>query len=217
MRHLNPMKRQNWVVWSIWIALWVAFGFALRTLNWSLAFLAAATFGLSLLPAFFADRFGIRLPTGFYAAITLFIFGTIFLGEAYDFYERYWWWDVMLHGGSAIGFGILGFIFMLMLFEGDRYAAPAWAIAFFAFCFAMMIGAIWEIFEFTMDQLFNMNMQKSGLVDTMWDFIVDAIGAFVGAGAGYAYLRGRRRRGLPGQIAEFIARNRPWFRRAGKD
>lgn len=217
MKHFNPMKRQNWIVWGVWIALWVAFGFALWTLKWSLAFVAALAFGLSLLPAFFADRFGIRIPPAFYAAITLFIFATIFLGEAFDFYERYWWWDVLLHGGSAVGFGITGFIFMLMLFEGDRYAAPAWAISFFAFCFAMMVGALWEIFEFSMDQIFGLNMQKSGLLDTMWDFIVDAVGALIGAGSGYAYLQGRDRRGLSGQIAGFIARNRPWFRRAGKD
>ncbi len=40
-----------------------------------------------------------------------------------------------------------------------------------------------------MDQLFGMNMQKSGLVDTMWDLIVDSIGAAIIALLGWAYLR----------------------------
>ena len=31
----------------------------------------------------------------------------------------------------------------------------------------MMIGAVWEIFEYGMDQTFGLNMQKSGLDDTM--------------------------------------------------
>ena len=48
---------------------------------------------------------------------------------------------------------------------------------------------MWEIFEFGMDQLFGFNMQKSGLVDTMWDLIVDAVGAAVIALLGWAYLR----------------------------
>ena len=40
-----------------------------------------------------------------------------------------------------------------------------------------------------MDQIFGLNMQKSGLVDTMWDLIVDTIGAAVIAILGYGYLR----------------------------
>jgi len=46
------------------------------------------------------------------------------------------------------------------------------------------IGALWEVFEFGMDQIFGMNMQKSGLVDTMGDLIVDAIGAGLAAMSG---------------------------------
>ena len=137
----------------------------------------------------------------------MFIFGTLFLGEVFNFYERYWWWDVVLHGASAIGFGLVGFIFVFAMFEGDRYAAPSWAIALISMCFAMTIGAVWEIFEFTMDQLFGMTMQKSGLVDTMWDLIVDAIGGSIGALAGYGFLKGRSRSGLPGLIGDFVRRN----------
>ena len=38
-----------------------------------------------------------------------------------------------------------------------------------AFCFSMTIGVLWEFFEFTMDQLFLLDMQK--------DFIVQQIGS----------------------------------------
>ena len=47
-----------------------------------------------------------------------------------------------------------------------------------------------EIIEFAADQLLGLNMQKSGIVDTMWDLIVDAIGGLVGAIMGYFYLKG---------------------------
>lgn len=46
-----------------------------------------------------------------------------------------------------------------------------------------------------MDSLLGMNMQKpmfgdhSGLTDTMWDLIVDAIGALVISVLGYGYLK----------------------------
>jgi uncharacterized membrane protein YjdF len=58
-------------------------------------------------------------------------------------------------------------------------------IAFLSFCVAMAIGGIWEIFEFAMDQVFGMNMQKSGLIDPMWDLIVDALGPLFSVTTGY--------------------------------
>ena len=146
----------------------------------------------------------------FLAAISLFVFSTLFLGEVFDFYDRFWWWDILLHGISAIGFGIIGFLFVFYLFEGDRYAAPPWALALIAFAFAVSIGTMWEIFEYGMDQIFGLNMQKSGLDDTMTDLIVDALGAFTGAISGFFWLKGRQV-GFAGMIDEFIALNRQWF------
>lgn len=201
------------LVYAIWLTLLLAFGFAIMRERWSLAFISFATLALSFLPVLFEERFRIKLPVTFFAGIVVFVFGTLFLGEAYDFYDLYWWWDIALHGGSAIGFGLIGFIFIFMMFEGDRYAAPHWALALMAFCVAVSVGAIWEIFEFAMDQTFGTNMQKSGLMDTMGDLIMDCLGAAVGAGAGYAYLEGRDKHGLPGLIREFVEKNRTHFKK----
>ena len=207
------LGKQSYVVYLIWAVLALEFVVSMFEGRYSLAFIALATLSLSLAPMIFADRFHIRLPVRFFAGIVLFIFGTVYLGEAFDFYEKYWWWDVLLHGGSALGFGLIGFIFVFILFEGDRYAAPPWALSFMAFAIAVSIGVMWEIFEFAMDQTFGLNMQKSGLIDTMWDLIVDVIGAFVGAWAGYGYLQGRDKSGLAGMIREFVSKNRRLFRR----
>ena len=211
------LRSQTVLAQVIWATLSVAFVAALIEGRWSLAFIAVVTFALSLLPVLFVHRFGIALPIRFTGAIVAFIFATIFLGEAFDFYNRYWWWDIALHGGSAVGFGLMGFLFVFMLFEGDRYAAPAWALALIALSFGVMIGVIWEIFEFAMDQLFGLNMQKSGLVDTMWDLIVDVAGAGLGAMAGFLYLKGRSLGGLGRFISEFVATNRRFFRRNRRD
>jgi hypothetical protein len=99
------------------------------------------------------------------------------------------------------------------LFEGDRYAAPHWALALIAFCVAVTIGVLWEIFEFGMDQLFGMNMQKSGLMDTMGDLIVDVIGASLGALAGWAYLVGRGPGFTRNLFEQFVAKNRRLYRK----
>lgn len=204
---------QTWLAKIIWVLLALFMLDALVQRNWPLAFVSLATLMLSLAPVVVARWAKVVVPPSFIAAIVAFIGGTLFLGEVYDFYNRFWWWDLVMHGGSAIGFGLIGFVLVFMMFQGDRYAAPPFAVAFFAFCFALAIGAIWEIFEFGMDQIFGLNMQKSGLLDTMWDLIMDFIGALIGAGTGYAYLRGRAKGGLPGLIDDFVRRNPRFFRR----
>lgn len=210
----KTLKDHPYLAQIVWAVLAIAFLTALATGRWSLAFVSLLTFGLTLLPVIFRSRLGLRLPMSFVSAIVLFIFATIFLGEALDFYNRLWWWDIALHAGSAVGFGLVGFLFMFVLFRGDRYAAPAWAVAFMGFTFALAIGALWEIFEFAMDQIFGMNMQKSGLIDTMWDLIVDSIGASIGAFAGFLYLKGHNLRGLSGFLRDFVAENRGLFRKS---
>ncbi|MEG2080721.1 MAG: hypothetical protein RRZ68_04050, partial [Oscillospiraceae bacterium] len=53
-------------------------------------------------------------------------------------------------------------------------------------CFALSISVGWEIYEFSMDRIYGMQLQRSiptseiGLLDTMFDFICDAIGAIIG-------------------------------------
>ncbi len=178
-----------------------------------MAFVSIWTLTISYVPVMLSRRLGVHLPVQFLALITLFVFATLFLGEVWDFYERYWWWDVALHGGSAMAFGLMGVIFVLLLFEGDRYAAPPLAMSVLAFCVAISIGAAWEVFEFAMDQLFGLNMQKSGLIDTMWDLIVDMIGAIIGAAMGFFYLKGREVGGSASMIKEFIRLNRELFKR----
>ncbi|AKS45783.1 hypothetical protein OSB_12280 [Octadecabacter temperatus] len=173
--------------------------------------MGAATLGLTFLPERFAAFFGIRLPRSVLTSIVVFIFATMFLGEVGDFYEKFWWWDVVLHFMSALSFGAFGFLLIFMLFEGDRYAAPPWALATLAFCVGLSIGSLWEVFEFSMDQLFGMNMQKSGLVDTMKDLIVDAAGAAIGAFSGYLYLKGRQFGGLGKVLEQFVDANKRWY------
>lgn len=210
------LRDQPYVTLAIWLVLVAAVFFALAVRRWDVVFVSITALFLTILPALFVSRFEIRLPMSFLAAISVFVFATLFLGEVFDFYERYWWWDILLHGGSAVAFGLIGFVFVFYLFEGDKYAAPPIAVAFVAYCFAVTIGTGWEIFEFLMDQVLGLNMQKSGLVDTMGDLIVDSLGATLGATAGFLYLKGRELGGLGGVIAEFLELNRRYFRKLGR-
>jgi len=208
------LQRQSVIVYLVWATLIIAAIVAVALQRWSMAFVAVATLGASMLPALAAARYELRLPVAFLSFVTLFIFASLFLGEAFDFYHRYWWWDIALHTSSAVGFGLIGFVFIFYLFEGDRYAAPHWAVAFLSWVFAIAIGTLWEVFEFAMDITFGTNMQKSGLPDTMGDLIVDIVGAAIGAVSGYLYLKGQDRGGLLAWvIADFVRLNREHFKR----
>lgn len=178
---------------------------------WSVVFVALAALILTFLPRHLATRVGLRLPPSFLVAIALFVLASLYLGEVYDFYQRLWWWDLALHMGSAAGFGVLGFLLVFTLFEGDRYAAPPWAVGALSFCMAMTVGTLWEVFEFAMDSLLGFNMMKSGLPDTMGDIIVNAIGAAIAAIAGVLYLADWGHLRAPFDV--FITSNRRKFRK----
>ncbi len=202
---------KTWIEILVRLLLLGSAVFAIIEQLWASLAVSLITLLLTYAPQIVQNSYHIVLPLRFTSAIILFTYFTLFLGEVGDFYERYWWWDVLLHGGSAIGFGLIGFIFIFILFKGDRFAAPPVAMAFFAFCFGVSIGVLWEIFEFGMDQLFGLNMQKSGLIDTMYDLIVDAVGAALGSAAGYFYLKRMWFGGLAALIDEFVKNNRRLF------
>lgn len=201
------------VLATIRLVLLVEALFGAVTGNLAAVFVALSALVLMALPGVLASRMQLILPQGFLAAIAVFVMASIYLGELHDFYDRFWWWDLVLHGGSAMGFGILGFLLVLMLFEGDRYAAPPWALGVLSFCLAITVGTLWEVFEFTMDSGFGFSMQKSGLPDTMGDLIVNAVGAALAALAGAAYLSRAEGWRLGGAFDSFVRANRTRFRK----
>lgn len=193
------------LVLALWSGLW---------LN---ALAVAVIIIISLLPDLLGSRFHVYIPSEFSALTAVFIFASLFLGEYHGYYTRFWWWDALLHTVSGFMLGILGFLLVHVLNEKEDlelHMKPGF-VALFALMFAIGMGALWEIFEFSMDNLFDMNMQKSGLVDTMWDLIVDSIGAFVIAMLGYSYLKTAGNNSfLEKWIQHFVETNPRLFRRS---
>ena len=108
------------------------------------------------------------------------IFSSLFLGELYDFYYRFQWWDDMLHLCSGIFFAVIGYSIITVQTSGLTQRLNA----VFAFSFSLACSVMWEILEFSIDVLFQTNMQKfmglegqAALMDTMVDLIVNAFGA----------------------------------------
>ena len=126
-----------------------------------------------------------------------------------------------MHTLSGLLPGIFGFLLVYVLNASDRIdlqMRPRF-VALFAFLFAVAVGAIWGIFEFSMDQFFGMNMQKamfgdpSALTDKVWDLIVDTIGALVISLLGWWHMHRRRSSFFHAWIRKFVARNPHMFRR----
>lgn len=178
---------------------------------------ATATAGIvivAFLPMLLGYRFHVRIPPEFELLAVIFVYASLFLGEVHGYYLKYWWWDILLHMGSGLIMGIFGFLLVYVINEHEDlelHMKPSF-VGLFAFMFALGMGTIWEIFEFTLDQFLGMNTQGSSLADTMSDLIVDGIGALIISLLGYSYLRNPQTESfLERWIHHFIALNRRIF------
>jgi hypothetical protein len=159
--------------------------------NWLNAFATSGVVLIVFFPNILGHQFHVRIPPEFELMAVVFVYASLFLGELKGFYLKFWWWDILLHTSSGLIMGIFGFLLVHVINEHEDLEAhmkPSF-VALFAFMFSLGMGAIWEIFEFFLDQVFGMNTQAGGLEDTMIDLIVDGFGALVISIIGYIYLR----------------------------
>lgn len=172
-----------------------------------------------MLPSILARRWCIPIPNFIYVLYYIFLYCAVFLGEVLSFYYRVPHWDTILHVFSGAMLGALGFILVSLLNDNElvRVELSPFFIALFAFCFALAMGALWEIYEFIIDSTMQLNMQKylteagepyigrMALQDTMEDVISDAIAAFAVSVVGYISLRKeRKRKALSSQTTDDI-------------
>ena len=205
----------RWVVIAFQVIMAVEFVAVLLEGQWMAAFTVALIMAITAAPIVFRKHLPVNIPPEFLLLAMIFVFASLFLGEVRSFYERIWWWDIALHTTSGLLLGILGFLLVYVLNENERvdvHMLPRF-VAFFAFTFAVAMGALWEIFEFSMDRLFGTNMQKPmagdpfGLTDTMWDLIVDTLGALTISILGWWYMIRERQSFIEVWIRRFIERN----------
>ncbi len=174
---------------ALQIGIFVVIASALFQGQWLVAFSGSIALLLTFAPAMIERRLKLALPVEITLITCVFLYASFALGEVRDFYEKIWWWDLALHGLSALTIGIIGFLGIYVFYMTNRINVAAGWIATITFALAVSLGTIWEIFEFLMDWFFGLNMQKSGLVDTMTDLMINATGAAIAALLGYFYVR----------------------------
>jgi hypothetical protein len=149
--------------------------------------------GVLFLPTILTRRFNVEIPRAMAIAYAVFLYSAIYLGEVQVFYDRIPHWDTILHAFSGGMLGAFGFIVVAVLNRQSSVnikLSPLFE-SVFAFCFALSIGVLWEVYEFTIDGALGLNMQRfrlatgeqligrAALIDTMKDLITDGIAAFV--------------------------------------
>ena len=135
--------------------------------RWESVFVAILALILFFIPPFVEKNFKIQLPTVLETLAFVFIFCAEILGEIEGFYVKYAFWDTMLHTVNGFMFAAFGFCLVDILNRSPRFKfqlSPVF-LALTAFCFSMTIGVLWEFFEFGVDTIFSLDMQKDTIIN----------------------------------------------------
>ena len=143
--------------------------------NFENVFLCILTLVLFTLPTVIERRVRIDLPDTLEIIILLFIFSAEILGEIQAYYTYFHGWDTMLHTlwgflAAGIGFALAD---ILNRSQASRLQLTPIYMAITAFCFSMTIGALWELFEYTMDTFVGFDMQKDTIIQSFQTVLLD--------------------------------------------
>ena len=149
--------------------------------NYHNMFLGILTLILFMVPQFIDKKLGVTIPVGLETVILIFIFSAEILGEINAFYVKIPVWDTILHTTNGFLMAAIGFALIDLFNRSDRFSIKMspYFVAFFAFCFSMTVGVLWEFFEFSMDQFFGLDMQKDWIVTAINSVKLNPTGANV--------------------------------------
>lgn len=149
--------------------------------NFENVFLCVLVLFLFSLPSMLEKRLSIKLPDTLEIIILLFIYAAEILGEIGAYYIKHPYWDTVLHTLNGFLCAAIGFSLLDLLNRQKKVAfqlSPVY-LAVVAFCFSMTVGVLWEFFEYAMDQLFFLDMQKDMIVHEIGTVKLDPAGGNV--------------------------------------
>jgi hypothetical protein len=137
--------------------------------------LCILTLLLLILPSTIEVGLNVVVPQRFEIAMLVSIYAAEVLGEINKFYVIIPYWDTILHTFNGFLAAGVGYSLVTLLNKNEKLTfalSPAFT-ALVAFCFSMTIGIFWEFFEFGMDCLFNLDMQKDTVIHTIGSITLD--------------------------------------------
>ncbi len=149
-----------------------------------------ATMALTLLPTILHFSLKNKLNLFLYVFAALYVFIAVFLGSSLNFYNTYGNlnYDKIVHVFFGYSSALVGLYILLQTKKLN--SSSLFFNLLFLFSFALMISAVWEIFEFSSDRFFGTVTQGDPLDvigggsatdvgETMFDIIANFIGAII--------------------------------------
>lgn len=146
--------------------------------NYESIFTATLSLLLFMAPTFVEESFRIKLPALLEIIAVLFVFCANILGEIGEFYTRFPFWDNILHYVSGFIFAAFGFSLVDILNRNSNvefHLSPIF-MSLMALCFSVTVGVVWEFFEFSVDYLLHMDMQKDTIVTNIFSSLLNENG-----------------------------------------
>ena len=149
----------------------------------------APEYGISIEPIDFFTAAGciigicllfFRLPSAYYYVLALFACAAQYFGMMFHFYERFSFFDLLLHFSSGFLLTMYGNYFCRFLVKKYSHPGiPAVITVLFSVFFAVTGAVIWEIYEFLADRFLGMTSQGIGVADAMEDLIAGSLSAVI--------------------------------------
>ena len=175
--YLSKNQRILWICLRVIILCWGIYGLFHGSVVEFLEAIFAIIFThlWDFFQIFGTKSFIIEVEASTQTMLSLFIFIGVCVGSTFNNRTTFEHFDLVTHFGSGFLSAWFGYDFANIVYRKRGNLGPAMS-SLFSLAFALSIAVGWEIYEFTMDKLYKMTLQR-GNDDTMIDFIMCAIGA----------------------------------------
>ena len=176
---LPKNQRILWICLRVIILCWGLFGLFHGSVVEFLAAIFAIIFThlWDFFQIFGGKSFIIEVDYSTQTLLNFFIFIAVVIGSTLNNRTTFEHFDIVTHCASGVLSAWFGYDFANIIYRKRGDLGPAMS-SLFSITFALGIAVGWEIYEFTMDSLYGMTLQR-GNTDTMVDFIACAVGAVV--------------------------------------
>lgn len=185
--YLPKSVRIAWIAMRVGLLIWGIYGlFHGSTVEFLQAIFAIIFTHLwDMFQLFGGKSFITKVSYEYQTMLNAFIFFGCVIGTTLNNRTSFQSSDLINHTIAGFISAYFGYDFAVLLQGKKGRLSPALA-SMFGLAFALAISVGWEFYEFSMDRLYGLHLQcstptsEAGLIDTMVDFIMAAVGALIG-------------------------------------
>lgn len=208
--HLPKSQKILWIILRAIIICWGIYGLFHGSVVEFLEAIFAVIFThlWDFFQIFGKKSFIIEIDCSAQTVMNIFIFIAVVIGSTLNNRTTFHHIDIVTHCMAGFLSAWFGYDFANIVYRKRGDLGPAMS-SLFSLTFALALSVGWEIYEFSMDRIYGMTLQNSapnteaGLIDTMVDFIMCAIGSVIGM-LMIAFIRN----GIIGKNKEEVKKNR---------